>query len=161
MSRAPKQPWPGGPGGGTAPSNPALWGHRALWPVLDMMDNRQAVDHMTTLETDALTLAKQPFLILFAGEGLVPLTARGSEGGSLGKASPYPGRVWFALPLRQSAVGRSVGRKGVRRHSERPTGHVHSSVLPFTRSWLKASRWYCGRKSAVVPMVQQASRERF
>jgi hypothetical protein len=55
-----------------------------------MMDNRQAVDHMTTLETDALSLAKQPFLILFAGEGLVPLTAGGSEGGSEGIASPYP-----------------------------------------------------------------------
>lgn len=58
--------------------------------MLDMMDNRQAVDHMTTLETDALTLAKQPFWILFAGEGLVPLTAGGSEGGSEGIASPYP-----------------------------------------------------------------------
>jgi hypothetical protein len=27
-----------------------------------MVDNRQAVDHMTTLGTDALALAKQPFL---------------------------------------------------------------------------------------------------
>lgn len=48
-------------------------GHRAFWPVLDMMDNRQAVDHMTTLETDALTLAKQPFLIpLTPGRDLSP-----------------------------------------------------------------------------------------
>lgn len=37
--------------------------------MLDMMDNRQAVDHMTTLETDALTLAEQPFLDPFWDRG--------------------------------------------------------------------------------------------
>jgi hypothetical protein len=105
------------------------------------------VRRFPTLDTDALTLAKQPFLIIDSGEKGTKFTTyqdcRREEGGSLGMGQPYPVKGKSCASHLDFLPSVGQVSQGVRTHSGR-------SDIPCSWPWCHPSPGHGSKPSALI-----------